>query len=183
MMKLRPAFALFALLFLGPPLYAQNLCADCFYAAEGEAQKCLESVTGPSERNACLDNRQAQIKACSQDDCKVVREETAATEARPTPSRPGLGTYSPTEGEWLALVMRATLRREATPDNPYSLDVVLAGPDTLQILARYRPPLTREGLGKTMEAAREAIKNQAKAYGWDKWVRIRETVELEPGKK
>ncbi len=182
-MNLRLVFVLFPLLFLGAPVHAQTSCGDCFNAAEGEAKKCLESVTGPSERNACLDNRQAQMKACSEDDCKVEREESATTETRPTPSRPGLGTYSPTEGEWLALVMRATLRREATPDNPYSLDVVLAGADTLHILVRYRPPMAKDSLNKTLEAAREAIRNQARAYGWDKWVKIRETVELEPGKK
>jgi hypothetical protein len=122
------------------------------------------------------------MKACTDNECKAQREQVVTTETRPA-SRPGLGISSPTEGEWLALVMRATLRREATPDNPYSLDVVLAGPDTLQLLARYRPPLTREGMNKTLEAAREAIKNQARAYGWDKWVKIRETAELEPGKK
>ena len=182
-MNVRLVFVLLPLLFVGSHVYAQNPCASCFNAAEEEARKCLESVIGPSERNACLDNRQAQIKACSEDDCKVVREERTTTETQTAPSRPGLATYTPTAGEWLAVVMRATLRREATPENPYSLDVVLAGPDTLQLLVQYRPPLTRDGLNKTVEAAREAIKNQAKAYGWDKWVKIRETVELEPGKK
>jgi hypothetical protein len=80
------------------------------------------------------------------------------------------------------LVARAGLRREATPDNPYSLDIVLTGPDTLQILIRYHPPMTRESLNKTIEAAREAIRNQARNYGWDKWVKIRETVEQYPAK-
>ncbi|MEP7153618.1 MAG: hypothetical protein ABI856_18100 [Nitrospira sp.] len=182
-MNLRLVFALLPLLFLGAPLYAQIPCSDCVNQAEGEVKICLDSATGPSERNDCLDNRQARMTACSQNECKVERDEIRPTETQPTPSRPGLGTYSPTEGEWLALVMRATLRREATPDNPYSLDVVLAGADTLHILVRYRPPMTKDSLNKTVEAAREAIRNQARAYGWDKWVKIRETVELEPGKK
>lgn len=181
-MNLRVVVALFPLLLLGPPLYAQNPCSDCFNAAEEEANKCLESITGPSERNACLDNRHEQMKACTDNECKVQREEIATTESQSTPSRPGLGTYSPTEGEWLALVMRVTLRREATSDNPYSLDVVLVSPDTLQILVRYHPPITRNSLNKTIEAAREAIRNQARSYGWDKWVKIRETVEMYPGK-
>jgi len=79
--------------------------------------------------------------------------------------------------------MRASLRREATPDSPYSLDVVLTAPDTIQLLVRYRPPMTRDSLDKTIEAAREAIKNQARNYGWDTWVKIRETVELYPVQK
>ena len=87
------------------------------------------------------------------------------------------------EIEWLALVMRAGLRREATTDSPYSLDVVLAAPDTIQLLVRYRPPMTRDSLNKTIDAARDAIKNQARNYGWDKWVKIRETVELYPVQK
>ena len=181
-MNVRLVFALFPLLFLGAPLYAQNPCSDCFNQVEGEAKKCLESVTGPSEKNACLDNRHEQMKACSENECKAEREEIATTETQPTPSRPGLGTYTPTAGEWLALVTRAGLRREATPDNPYSLDIVLAGPDTLHILVRYRPPMTREGLNKSIEAARESIKQTARSYGWDKWVKIRETVEPYPAK-
>lgn len=182
-MNIRHVFGLFPLLLLGTPLYAQIPCSDCVNQAEGEAKKCLESATGPSERNGCLDNRQAQMKACSEDDCKVEREESATTETRPIPSRPGLGTYTPTEGEWLALVTRAGLRREATPDNPYSLDIVLAGPDTLQIVVRYRPPMTRESLNKAIEAARETIRSTARSYGWDKWAKIRETVEMYPAKK
>ncbi len=181
-MKVRLVFALFPLLLAGTSLYAQIPCSDCVNQAEGEATKCLDSATGPSERNACLDNRHEQMKACRENACKVEREELATRETQPAPSRPGLGTYSPTEGEWLALVTRAGLRREATPDNPYSLDIVLAGPDTLQIIVRYRPPLTRESLNKTIEAARDAIRNQARSYGWDKWVKIRETVEPYPAK-
>lgn len=181
-MNVRLVFGLFPLLLVGALLYAQNPCSDCFNAAEGEAKKCLDSVTGPSERNACLDNRHAQMKACSENACKVEREELATTETQPAPGRPGLGTYTPTAGEWLALVTRVGLRREATPDNPYSLDIVLAGPDTLHILVRYRSPVTRESLNKTIEAARESIKNTARNYGWDKWVKIRETVELVPAK-
>ena len=181
-MNVRLVFWLFPLLFLGVPLYAQSPCSDCFNRIQGEVKKCLDSTTGPSERNACLDNRQERIKACSENECKAEREEIATTETQPTPSRPGLRTYNPTEGEWLALVARAGLRREATPDNPYSLDIALAGPDTLQILIRYRPPMTRESLNKTIEATREAIKQTARSYGWDKWVKIRETVELYPAK-
>ena len=181
-MKIRLVCGLFPLLLVGAPLYAQIPCADCVTTAEIEANKCLQSVTGPSERNTCLDNRQAQMKACSEADCKVERDEVRTTETPPTPGRPGLGTYSPTEGEWLALVARAGLRRDATPDNPYSLDIVLAGPDTLQIVVRYRPPMTRESLNKTIEAAREAIRNTARGYGWDKWVKIRELVELNQAK-
>ncbi len=165
------------------PLHAQSLCADCLHAADQEMRQCLNNAIGPNERVACLDTQQAQMSACSNNECKVEREERAAiTEQQSVPTRPGLGLYTPTEAEWLAVVMRAGLRREPTPDLPYSLDIVLAGPDTLQIVVQYRAPLTRDSLGKPIESAREAIRAQARSYGWDKWVKVRETVELLPGK-
>ncbi|HVG01970.1 MAG TPA: hypothetical protein VM842_03725, partial [Nitrospira sp.] len=118
-----------------------------------------------------------------EEDCKVEREEIATMEQQPTPTRPGLGTYTPTEGEWLALVARAGLRRESTPDRPYSLDVVLADPQTLQIVVRHTPALDRDALNKVIEGARDSIRQTARAYGWDRWVKIRETVEVVAGKK
>ena len=184
-MKTRPLFALWALLALGAPLHAQVPCSECVQEAELESRKCLFSATGPSERNACLDNRQAQIKACSEQDCKVEREETATIEhqQQPAPTRPGLGSYTPTEGEWLALVTRAGLRRESTPDRPYSLDIVLADPQTLQIIVRHTPALDRDALNKAIESAKDDIRQRARGYGWDRWVKIKETVEVVSGKK
>ena len=144
-------------------LYAQNPCSDCFDAAAREAKTCLDSATGPSERNGCLDNRQAQMTACSENECKVEREEVTATEIQPALSQPGLGTYTPTEGEWLALVTRAGLRREATADRPYSLDIVLAGPDTLHIVVRHAPTVDRMTLNTIIQAAKEAIRSTARS--------------------
>ena len=182
-MKIRLLFAL-ALLSLGAPLHAQIPCSECVQEAEAESRKCLSSAIGPNERNACLDNRQAQIKACSEEDCKVQREEIATMEQQQqAPTRPGLGTYTPTEGEWLALVTRAGLRRESTPDRPYSLDIVLADPQTLQIIVRHTPALDRDALNKAIEGARDAIRKTARGYGWDRWVKIKETVEVVSGKK
>jgi hypothetical protein len=107
----------------------------------------------------------------------------AAIETQVTPARPGLAPYTPTEGEWLALITRAGLRREASADRPYSLDIVLADPQTLQIVIRHASTMDREQVRKTIEAAREAIRTTAKSYGWDKWVKIRETVETYAAKK
>ena len=79
--------------------------------------------------------------------------------------------------------MRAGLRREASPDQPYSLDIVLADAETLQIVVRYQPTTNREQMNRTIAAARETIRSTARGYGWDKWVKIRETVELYPARK
>lgn len=183
-MHVRLVFALCPLLALATPLHAQSPCSDCFNAAEREVRNCLNNAISADDKNGCLANRQARMKACSDNQCKEDREEAATTtEQRPTLSRPGLGAYTPSEGEWLALLMRAGLRREATPDRPYSLDIVLADPQTLQIVVRHAPTMKRDQLNNTIEAAREAIRSTAKSHGWDKWVKIREKVEVSPAKK
>jgi hypothetical protein len=81
------------------------------------------------------------------------------------------------------LVTRAGLRRESTPDRPYSLDIVLADPQTLQIIVRHTPALDRDALNKAIESAKDAIRQTARGYGWDRWVKIKETVEVVSGKK
>jgi hypothetical protein len=183
-MNVRLAWALFSLLLLGaPPLSAQSSCSDCLDTAEFQMRQCLNNAIGPNERNQCLETQQAQIKDCSSSDCKVEREEIAASRTQPTPGRPGLMPYTPSEGEWLALIMRAGLRREPSPDRPYSLDVILVDPVTLQIIVRHAPTVDRETLNKTIEAARESIRSTARGYGWDSWVKIRENVEVYLPKK
>ncbi|MBX3342064.1 MAG: hypothetical protein KF711_10775 [Nitrospira sp.] len=182
-MNRRLLSALSLLLMLTAPVYAQSPCSDCFYAAEEEVRKCLDNAISAGDRNSCLDNRRVRLKACSDNQCQTVREETATTETQSPASRPGLAPYMPTEGEWLALVTRAGLRREPSPDRPYSLDIVLADPQTLQIVVRHASTMDREQVKKAIEAAREAIRNTAKGYGWDKWVKIRETVETYQAKK
>ncbi|MGC3976115.1 MAG: hypothetical protein QM771_17270 [Nitrospira sp.] len=179
----RLVLAVCAFLCLVAPLYAQSPCSDCFYAAEGEVRKCLDNAISSDDRNSCLENRRVRLKACSDNQCQALREETATTETQAAPARPGIAPYTPTEGEWLALVTRAGLRREATPDRPYSIDIVLADPQTLQILVRHASTMDREQLKKAIEGARETIRNTAKSYGWDKWVKIRETVEMYTAKK
>ena len=171
-------------LWLAVPAYAQSPCSDCFYAAEQEVRKCLDNAISAGDRNSCLDTRRARLKSCSDNQCQALREETSTADQLPaTPSRPGLTPYTPTEGEWLALVARAGLRREASPDRPYSLDIVLADPQTLQIVMKHASTMNREQVRKAIEAAREAIRTTARGYGWDKWVRIRENVEMYAAKK
>ncbi|HAP42033.1 MAG TPA: hypothetical protein DCQ94_20085 [Nitrospira sp.] len=176
-MTRRLLFALPLLLLLTAPVTAQSPCSDCFYAAEEEVRKCLQNAISADDKNSCLENRRVRLKACSENQCQTVREETSTTETPSTPVRPGLAPYTPTEGEWLALMTRAALRREASPDRPYSLDIVLADPQTLQIIVRHASTMNREQVRTAIDAAKEAIKGTAKSYGWDKWVKIRETVE------
>lgn len=185
-MNVRLVFVLFSLLFLGAPVYAQTPCTDCLNAADAEARKCFGNAISADDKVACLENREAQAKACRNRECqieRIEREESVTSNAQPTPSRPGQALYIPTEGEWLAVTMRAGLRREASPDQPYSLDIILVDPETLQIVVRYQPTVNRESMNRTIAAAQEAIKSTARSYGWEKWVKIRETIEPYPAKK
>lgn len=182
-MNVRLVVVLFLLSLIGAAAHAQNPCSNCFNAAQAEAKKCLDNAISAGDRNDCLETRQTRTKACSDNQCREDREEVATTEAQTTRSRPGYAPYIPSEGEWLALLLRSGLRRETTPDHPYSLDIVLSDPQTIQIVVRHAPTLDRNTLNKTIEAAREAIRSTARSYGWDKWVKIRETIEVYPSKK
>lgn len=185
-MNVRLVFALFLLLFIGSPVYAQSPCSDCLNAGDEELTKCLDNAISANDKVSCLENREAHAQACRNSECMIEREERQEAENRneqQTPNRPGLTPYTPTESEWLALTMRASLRRDASPDHPYSLDIILVDHDTLLIVVRYHPTVNREIMNRTIETAREAIRSTAKGYGWDKWVKIRASVEMYPPPK
>jgi hypothetical protein len=72
-MKITPALALFPLLFLSAPVYAQSPCAECFKAAQEELKKCLANAISQEDKNACAENQQAQMKVCENGDCRIER--------------------------------------------------------------------------------------------------------------
>jgi len=100
-----------------------------------------------------------------------------------TPNRPGLTPYTPTQIEWLALMMNSQLREHPSIDSPYSLDIVQMNHETLLIFVRYAPTVNRESMNRRINTAREVIMMTAKSYGWDNWVKIRERVEMYPPTK
>ena len=182
-MNVRPLFALFPLLFLGSPVYAQSPCSDCLTAAEEELKQCLDNAFSIDDKGSCEERRRVHVKACSNRECKIERDAGENRNVQQTTNRPGLTPYTPTEIEWLALTMRASLRQDASTDHPYSLDIIPADHETLLIVVRYEPTVNREIMNRTIDTAREAIRSTAKSYGWDNWVKIRESVEMSPSKK
>lgn len=185
-MNVRLMFALFPLLFLGSPIYAQSPCSECLKAAEEELNKCLVNAISKNDKISCDESQEAHSKACSNGECKIERDESdkrANISEQQTPNQPGLTPYTPTEIEWLALTMRASLRQDASTDYPYSLDIILVDHETLLIAVRYHPTVNREIMNRTIDTAREVIMSTAKNYGWDKWVKIRESVERYPPSK
>ncbi len=98
--------------------------------------------------------------------------------AQSSQSKPGLQPYVPNRIEWLSLLLNSQLRQDATVDNPFSLNIVYSDHETILIFVRYQPNVSREILNMSVETAREVTQITAKSYGWDKWVKIKERVEM-----
>lgn len=103
---------------------------------------------------------------------------TSALAQDPKSLPPGLQSYHPTRIEWLSLVLNSQLRQDATTDNPFSLNIVNSDHETILIFVRYHPSTSREIMNMAIQTAREVTNITAKSYGWDKWVKIKERVEL-----
>jgi hypothetical protein len=98
--------------------------------------------------------------------------------AEPVQSKPGLQPYVPNRMEWLALVLNSQLRQDATVDSPFSLNIVNSDHETILIFVRYQPNVDREILNMSVETAREVTQITAKSYGWGKWLKIKERIEM-----
>ena len=184
--KFKPVFALFPLLLLGAPIYAQSPCAECLTAAEEHLKKCLDNAIGAGDKISCNDSREAGMKACVNSVCKIERDEREKRDTRneqQTQNQPGITPHTPTKIEWLALAANSQLRQDSSADRPFSLSVVQVDHETLLIVVRYHPTVNREMMNRTIDTAREVIMITAQSYGWDKWVKIRERVEMYPPHK
>ena len=185
-MKFKPVFALFPLLLLGAPIYAQSPCAECLTADEENLKKCLDNAIGAGDKISCHDSRQTGMKACVNSVCKIERDEGEKRDTRneqQTQNQPGITPHTPTKIEWLALAANSQLRQDSSADRPFSLSVVQVDHETLLIVVRYHPTVNREMMHRTIDTAREVIMITAQSYGWDKWVKIRERVEMYPSPK
>lgn len=185
-MNVRLVFAFFLLMFLGAPLYAQSPCAECLTAAEENLKKCLDNAISAGDKISCDDSRQARMKACVNSVCKIERDEREKSDTRneqQTQNQPGITPYTPTKIEWLALAVNSQLRQDSSTDRLFSLSIVQVDHETLLIVVRYQPTANRENMNRTIDTARELIMVTAKSYGWDKWIKIRERVEMYPAPK
>ena len=185
-MRFKLVFALFSLLFLGSPVYAQSPCSECLTAVEENLKKCLDNAISAGDKISCDDSRQARMKACVSSACKIERDEREKRDTRneqQTQNQPGITPYTPTKIEWLALAVNSQLRQDSSADRPFSLSVVQVDHETLMIVVRYHPTVNREMMNRTIDTAREVIMITANSYGWDKWVKIREQVEMYPSPK
>ena len=101
-----------------------------------------------------------------------------AAQSQTMQEKPGLQPYIPNRIEWLALVCNDQLRQDMNSDQNFSLNVFNSDHETLQIFVRYFANVDREIMNKSIDTARKVIELTAKSYGWEKWVKIKERVDL-----
>ena len=65
--------ALFSILLLGAPGYAQNPCADCLKAAQEHLKQCLGEVISHEDKNSCAERQLAKAKVCENGECVIER--------------------------------------------------------------------------------------------------------------
>ena len=76
-MKARLAFALFLLIFIGSPIYAESLCLQCLNAAKEELKKCLDGAISREDKISCEEKQETRAKACENGECKIERAQSS----------------------------------------------------------------------------------------------------------
>jgi|SRR5215469_11616099 len=99
---------------------------------------------------------------------------------KPPQKSPGLQPFTPTRIDWLALRLQAALREDETDTTGFQLDIGTDDPETILIYVRHLSDVNREAMNIAIDDARKMIGITAKEYGWERWVKIKEDVQLEP---
>jgi len=80
-MNIKLMFALFPLILLGTPIYAQidySLCLQCLESAKKELKQCLEEAITHEDKISCAEKHEARARACEDGECQI---ESAAESA------------------------------------------------------------------------------------------------------
>ena len=75
-MKVKLVFALFPLILLATPIYAQidqKLCSQCLKTAQEKLKKCLDEAISQEDKTSCAEKQEAQTKVCEDGECKIER--------------------------------------------------------------------------------------------------------------
>jgi len=76
-MKFKFAFALFPLIMLGTPIYAeiidQNPCVQCLTTAKAELKTCLDGAISQEDKKSCMERQETCAKTCDNGECKIER--------------------------------------------------------------------------------------------------------------
>jgi hypothetical protein len=98
--------------------------------------------------------------------------------ARPQTLSPGAQPFTPTRIDWLTTTLQASLRDEQMETNGFQLQITSPDSETILIYVRYLPDVNRQVMNISIDTARKVIQITARSYGWDKWVKIREDIQL-----
>ena len=69
-MNVTLAFALFPILLLGAPVFAQSPCVDCLKAAQEQLKQCLGNAISQEDKKSCVGENDPRLKACEKGVCK-----------------------------------------------------------------------------------------------------------------
>jgi chemotaxis regulatin CheY-phosphate phosphatase CheZ len=90
----------------------------------------------------------------------------------------GAQPFIPQRIDWLTTTLQASLRDERIDTDGYLLQITSPDADTILIYVRYLPTVNRQAMNTSIDAARQVIQIKAKSYDWDKWVRVREDIQM-----
>ena len=99
-------------------------------------------------------------------------------DTQPQKLSPGAQPFTPTRIDWLTTRLQASLRDDSLQTGGFYLQISSHDSETVLIVVRYWPNVNREAMNVAIDAARQVTQLAAKEYGWDKWVKIREDVQL-----
>ena len=92
-------------------------------------------------------------------------------------SHPGQKSYTPTRMEWLNTTLQAQLRKDLTDSSKFLVQFYAKDAETLVMYVRYLADVNKVAMDIQLNANREVIKVTAKAYGWDKWLKVTEDIQ------
>jgi hypothetical protein len=72
-MNVTLAFALFSILLIGTPGYAQNSCVDCLQAAQERLTQCLGNAISQEDKKSCVERQQKKTNTCESGACVIER--------------------------------------------------------------------------------------------------------------
>ena len=67
------AFALFSILLVGAPVFAQSPCVDCLKAAQEQLKQCLGNAISQEDKKSCAERQEAKAKVCEKGECEIER--------------------------------------------------------------------------------------------------------------
>jgi hypothetical protein len=65
------AFALFSILLLGAPVFAQNPCVDCLKSAQDQLKQCLDHAISQEDKKSCAERQEAKRRSAKRANARL----------------------------------------------------------------------------------------------------------------